>query len=38
MTEITGVAYNPLKDKWSVAPRDLDVNYMAVAERKETAG
>jgi 2-polyprenyl-6-hydroxyphenyl methylase/3-demethylubiquinone-9 3-methyltransferase len=33
MTEITGVAYNPLKDKWSLAPKDLDVNYMAVAVR-----
>ncbi|MBE9553253.1 MAG: bifunctional 2-polyprenyl-6-hydroxyphenol methylase/3-demethylubiquinol 3-O-methyltransferase UbiG [Proteobacteria bacterium] len=33
MTELAGVAYNPLKDKWSLAPRDLDVNYMAVAER-----
>lgn len=31
--EITGVAYNPLKDKWSLAPRDLDVNYMTVAVR-----
>ena len=35
MTEITGVAYNPLKDKWSLAPKDLDVNYMAMAERNE---
>lgn len=35
MTEITGVAYNPLKDKWSLAPKDLDVNYMAVAVRNE---
>lgn len=35
MAEITGVAYNPLKDKWSLAPRDLDVNYMAVAVRPQ---
>lgn len=35
MTEITGVAYNPLKDKWSLAPNDLDVNYMVVAARPE---
>jgi 2-polyprenyl-6-hydroxyphenyl methylase/3-demethylubiquinone-9 3-methyltransferase len=35
MTEITGVAYNPLKDKWSLAPKHLDVNYMAVAIRNE---
>ncbi|MEM7169690.1 MAG: bifunctional 2-polyprenyl-6-hydroxyphenol methylase/3-demethylubiquinol 3-O-methyltransferase UbiG [Pseudomonadota bacterium] len=26
--EMTGVAYNPLSDKWYLAPRDLDVNYM----------
>lgn len=35
MNEITGVAYNPLKDKWSLAPRDLDVNYMAVAVKPQ---
>ncbi len=28
--EITGVAYNPLNDKWSLS-KDLDVNYMAFA-------
>ena len=31
--EVTGMAYNPLRDRWAVAPRDLDVNYMAVAVR-----
>ena len=35
MTEVTGVAFNPLKDRWSLAPKDLDVNYMAVAVRQE---
>lgn len=35
MAEITGVAYNPLKDKWSLAPKVLDVNYMAVAVRPQ---
>lgn len=35
LTEITGVAYNPMADKWSLAPKDLDVNYMAVAARNE---
>ena len=35
LSEITGVIYNPLTDKWSLAPRDLDVNYMAVALRGE---
>jgi 2-polyprenyl-6-hydroxyphenyl methylase/3-demethylubiquinone-9 3-methyltransferase len=33
ITELTGVAYNPLKARWSLAPKDLDVNYMAVAAR-----
>jgi 2-polyprenyl-6-hydroxyphenyl methylase/3-demethylubiquinone-9 3-methyltransferase len=32
VTELTGVSYNPLSDKWSLS-RDLEVNYMAVAER-----
>jgi 2-polyprenyl-6-hydroxyphenyl methylase/3-demethylubiquinone-9 3-methyltransferase len=35
MTEVTGVAFNPLKDRWSLAPKDLDVNYMAVTVRQE---
>ncbi|OYQ35272.1 bifunctional 3-demethylubiquinol 3-O-methyltransferase/2-polyprenyl-6-hydroxyphenol methylase [Niveispirillum lacus] len=26
--EMTGVAYNPVSDRFSLAPRDLDVNYM----------
>ena len=33
ITEITGMAYDPIRDRWAVAPRDLDVNYMAVAVR-----
>ncbi len=33
MTEATGVAYDPLRDAWRLAPRDLDVNYIAVAEK-----
>jgi 2-polyprenyl-6-hydroxyphenyl methylase/3-demethylubiquinone-9 3-methyltransferase len=32
LSEITGVAYNPLSDSWRLS-RDLDVNYMAVAAR-----
>ncbi len=28
----TGVAYNPLTDRWSLSP-DMDVNYMVLAER-----
>ena len=31
VTAIKGMAYNPLKDRWAIAPRDLDVNYLAVA-------
>jgi 2-polyprenyl-6-hydroxyphenyl methylase / 3-demethylubiquinone-9 3-methyltransferase len=37
IAEVTGVAYNPLTDGWRLAPRDLDVNYMMVAERSEDA-
>ncbi|MCB2102171.1 MAG: bifunctional 2-polyprenyl-6-hydroxyphenol methylase/3-demethylubiquinol 3-O-methyltransferase UbiG [Rhodobacterales bacterium] len=35
ITELTGVAYNPLADQWRLAPRDLDVNYMALATRAD---
>jgi 2-polyprenyl-6-hydroxyphenyl methylase/3-demethylubiquinone-9 3-methyltransferase len=31
--ESTGVTYDPLRDAWRLAPRDLDVNYMMLAER-----
>lgn len=30
----TGVAYNPLTDRWSLSP-DMDVNYMVSAERPD---
>jgi 2-polyprenyl-6-hydroxyphenyl methylase / 3-demethylubiquinone-9 3-methyltransferase len=30
--EMTGVSYNPLRDRWSLG-RDLDVNYMVVATK-----
>lgn len=33
LTELTGVAYNPLRDEWKLSPHDLAVNYMAVAEQ-----
>jgi 2-polyprenyl-6-hydroxyphenyl methylase/3-demethylubiquinone-9 3-methyltransferase len=33
MTDVTGVAYNPVQGSWKLAPRDLDVNYIAVAEK-----
>jgi 2-polyprenyl-6-hydroxyphenyl methylase / 3-demethylubiquinone-9 3-methyltransferase len=37
VTEDTGVAYNPLSDRWSLS-RDMDVNYMMVATKmNETA-
>jgi 2-polyprenyl-6-hydroxyphenyl methylase/3-demethylubiquinone-9 3-methyltransferase len=35
MVELTGVAYNPICDRWHLAPHDLDVNYMAFAARPE---
>ena len=31
--DLTGVAYDPLAAEWRLAPRDLDVNYMAFAIR-----
>lgn len=37
LVEITGVAYNPINDKWSVAPRDLDINYMVIAQKPSGA-
>ncbi|MGQ0677712.1 MAG: bifunctional 2-polyprenyl-6-hydroxyphenol methylase/3-demethylubiquinol 3-O-methyltransferase UbiG [Rhodospirillales bacterium] len=32
ITELAGVGYNPITDRFSLGP-DIDVNYMAVAER-----
>lgn len=37
LVDITGVVYNPITDEWSVAPRDLDINYMAVAQKPAKA-
>ncbi len=37
LIDITGVAYNPINDKWSVAPRDLDINYMVIAQKPSGA-
>ncbi len=31
--DITGVTYNPVSDRFALAPRDLDVNYMMWAAR-----
>jgi 2-polyprenyl-6-hydroxyphenyl methylase/3-demethylubiquinone-9 3-methyltransferase len=33
LVEAVGVAYNPLADKWHLAPGDLDVNYMLCCAR-----
>ncbi|BBK36231.1 ubiquinone biosynthesis O-methyltransferase [Allostella sp. ATCC 35155] len=33
---MTGVAYDPLRARWTLAPRDLDVNYMLAATRPPT--
>ncbi len=33
LKQLSGVAYNPISDRWHLAPQDLDVNYMAYAER-----
>ncbi|MGE0718567.1 MAG: bifunctional 2-polyprenyl-6-hydroxyphenol methylase/3-demethylubiquinol 3-O-methyltransferase UbiG [Alphaproteobacteria bacterium] len=32
---VTGVAYDPLRDRWRLAADDLDVNYMLAATRDE---
>jgi len=31
--DTTGVTFNPLLDRWSLNPRDMDVNYMVLAGR-----
>ena len=33
INELTGVVFNPLKDSWSLNPRDMGVNYLAVAQK-----
>ncbi len=33
ITEVTGVVYNPLRARWSLAAKALDVNYMVLAVR-----
>jgi 2-polyprenyl-6-hydroxyphenyl methylase/3-demethylubiquinone-9 3-methyltransferase len=30
---LTGMRYDPLADKWSLDPRDLDVNYLICATK-----
>jgi 2-polyprenyl-6-hydroxyphenyl methylase/3-demethylubiquinone-9 3-methyltransferase len=33
-TDLQGMTYNPFKDTWSLSKTDLDVNYLAFAEKK----
>ena len=33
VTELTGMTYNPLNDRWSLS-RDIDVNYLALAVKR----
>ncbi|HEY9078790.1 bifunctional 2-polyprenyl-6-hydroxyphenol methylase/3-demethylubiquinol 3-O-methyltransferase UbiG [Magnetovibrio sp.] len=33
-TDLQGMVYNPFKDIWSLSKTDLDVNYLAFAEKK----
>lgn len=33
LDELTGIAYDPLHDRWSLAPNDLGVNYIAVGRK-----
>jgi 2-polyprenyl-6-hydroxyphenyl methylase/3-demethylubiquinone-9 3-methyltransferase len=35
MRDISGVVYDPLNGAWKLAPHDLDVNYIAVAEKPD---
>lgn len=35
LDEITGVVYDPLKDRWRLKPHDLDVNYVALAHKAD---
>ena len=35
---MTGVAFDPLRDRWSLAPGDLEVNYMLTATRPGSVG
>ncbi|BBK40959.1 ubiquinone biosynthesis O-methyltransferase [Allostella vacuolata] len=37
VTTMTGVTFDPLRDRWSLAPHDLDVNYMLAATRPAAA-
>ena len=32
-THMAGMVYSPIKDEWTLSERDLDVNYMAFAEK-----
>jgi len=32
-TDLQGMVYNPFKDEWTLSETDLDVNYVAFAER-----
>lgn len=33
-TQLKGMVYNPFQDSWSLSDTDLDVNYLAFAERR----
>ncbi len=33
-TDLQGMVYNPFRDEWSLSKTDLDVNYLAFAEKK----
>jgi 2-polyprenyl-6-hydroxyphenyl methylase/3-demethylubiquinone-9 3-methyltransferase len=35
--DMTGMAYDPLRDTWSLVPRDIDVNYAVFATKPESA-
>ncbi|MGE0722905.1 MAG: bifunctional 2-polyprenyl-6-hydroxyphenol methylase/3-demethylubiquinol 3-O-methyltransferase UbiG [Alphaproteobacteria bacterium] len=37
LDDLTGVAYDPIGDRWRLSPGDLEVNYMAAATRPAAA-
>ncbi|MGE4219665.1 MAG: bifunctional 2-polyprenyl-6-hydroxyphenol methylase/3-demethylubiquinol 3-O-methyltransferase UbiG [Alphaproteobacteria bacterium] len=35
LQELAGIVYDPIGDRWRLDPRDLDVNYMALAAKPD---
>lgn len=37
LDELSGVVYDPFKDRWRLKQHDLGVNYIALAHKAEAA-